>query len=61
MTLSDEQIKSFQDIYRRQFGKEISREEALEQGIKLVRLMRLIYQPMTENEQQQLQTRRNQT
>ncbi len=61
MTLSDEQIKSFQDIYRRQFGKEISREEALEQGIKLARLMRLIYQPMTEKEQQQLQTRRNQT
>ena len=59
--LSDEQIKQFQILYKKRFGKEISREEAYEQGAKLIRLIELIYKPMTEAEYQQLQERRRQT
>ena len=59
--LSDEQIKKFQIIYKKHFGKEISREEAYEQGAKLIRLVELIYKPMTEAEYQKLQERRRQT
>ena len=59
--LSDEQIKQFQMLYKKQFGKEISREEAYEKGAKLVRLVELIYKPMTENEYKQLQKRRKDT
>jgi len=59
--LSDEQIKQFQILYRNRFGKEISREEAYEKGVKLVRLVELIYKPMTEDEYKQLQKRRRET
>ncbi|MFA5158544.1 MAG: hypothetical protein WC451_05180 [Patescibacteria group bacterium] len=59
--LSDEQIKKFQALYKNRFGKEISREEAYEQGVKLLRLIEIIYKPMTEKEFQKLQERRKQT
>lgn len=53
--LSDEQITKYQTLYKTRFGKEISREEAFEQGVKLIRLIELIYKPMTTLEYQQLQ------
>jgi len=59
--LSDEQIIKYQTLYKNRFGKEISREVAYEQGATLIRLMELIYKPMSETEYQQLQERRQQT
>jgi hypothetical protein len=50
MHLEDEHIASFQRIYRERFGKDISREEALEKGTMLLRMVQLIYKPMTETE-----------
>jgi len=58
--LTDKQVSKFQEIYREQFGKEISREDALEKGARLVRLMQIIYQPITEQEFQELQNLRKQ-
>ncbi len=58
MILSDEQITRFQTLYKIRFDKEISREDAREQGMKLVNLMRLIYRPMTVAEYRKLQKRR---
>jgi len=59
--LSDEQIKKFQSLYKKRFGKEISQEEAYEKGAKLIRLIKLVYKPMTESEYKQLQKRRKDT
>ena len=59
--LSDEQITKFQTLYKKRFGKKISREEAYAKGAKLIRLFELIYKPMTETEYQQLQEHRRQT
>lgn len=56
--LSDEQIKSYQLLYKNRFGKEISQAEALEQGVKLIRLIELVYKPMTKDDFQKLQERR---
>lgn len=56
--LSNEQIAKFQTLYKNRFGKEIGKEEALEQGIKLVRLFEIIYKPMTKKEYGELQKRR---
>jgi hypothetical protein len=50
MVLTDEQIEKFQDIYFKRFGKEISKEDACEQGVKLIRLMQIVYNPITEQE-----------
>jgi len=59
--LSDEQITKYQTLYKNRFGKEISREEAYAQGVKLLRLIELTYLPMTEVEYQKLQERRRET
>lgn len=59
--LLDDQITKFQMLYKNRFGRDISREEAYEQGVKLIRLVELVYQPMTEAEYQRLQERRRET
>lgn len=59
--LSDKQITTYQALYKKRFGRELSREDALEQGTKLVRMMQLIYKPMTEEEYQMLEKRRKET
>lgn len=46
MQLSSEQISQFQLLYKKRFGKEISREEAIDKGIKLVRFVELILEPL---------------
>jgi len=56
--LTDEQVTKFQTIYRNRFGKEISRADALEKGARLVRLMQIVYQPITEQELLEFQKRR---
>lgn len=61
MVLDNEQITKFQTLYKSRFGKEISREEAYEKGIKLMRVVELTYKPMKEAEYQELQERRRQT
>jgi hypothetical protein len=59
MYLTDKQITKFQDIYRQSFGKELSREEALDKGIKLVRLMQITYKSMTKQEFDNIEKRRH--
>jgi hypothetical protein len=59
--LSDEQIKKFQELWLKRFGKKISREEAYEKGAKLMRLVELTYKPMTQDEYELLQKRRGET
>lgn len=56
--LTNEQIIKFQMLYKNRFGKEIGQKEALERGIKLLRLVELIYKPITREEYKQLQNRR---
>lgn len=56
--LTEEQITEFQEIYKRVFGEEISRAKALEEGIRLVSLMKIIYKPITKEEFKELQGKR---
>lgn len=59
--LSDEMIIRYQELVKKRFNREISREEAIESGEALLRLVELTYKPMTEEEYKQLQERRRQT
>jgi hypothetical protein len=61
MVLSDEDITKFQILYRDELGIEISKEDAYEKGIKLLRLMSIVYKPMTEKEYQVIQKHRKNT
>ena len=60
MHLTEEQITQFQTLYQKHFGLEISRERAYEEGIKLVRLMQLIYKPIKKEGCQKLLSHRYQ-
>lgn len=40
--LKEEQIKEFQRLYFERFGEEISREEAIEEGLSLIRLIAIV-------------------
>ena len=50
MQLSDEKIKKFQELYKQKFSEELSHEEAAEQYVKLVRLVQLVYVPITQED-----------
>jgi hypothetical protein len=53
--LSDKHISNFLKIYKEQFGVDISKEEALEQGTKLLQLVRTVYQPITLEEYEKIE------
>lgn len=59
MNLKDEHILEFQVLYKKHFGKDISKEDAYEQGIKLLRLVSLTYRPMTQTEFDAVRARQN--
>lgn len=40
--LNDKQIEEFREIYKKTFGKEISRDEAIEKGLSLIRFIALV-------------------
>jgi len=61
MKLTDQQITKFQAIYKARFHKDLDREKTYDMGIKLVRMMQIIYKPMTVADLEQLQERRRQT
>ena len=58
MVLSDDNIIAFQKLYKERFGKDISKEDAYEQGIKLLQLMSLVYRPMKLTEFEAIQARK---
>jgi Flp pilus assembly protein TadG len=61
MLLLDTDIKKFQELYKARFGMDISKDEALAKGTQLLRLMELVYKPMTKEEYELVQKRRIET
>jgi aldehyde:ferredoxin oxidoreductase len=61
MLLLDADIRKFQELYKARFGMDISKEEALAKGTQLLRLMELVYKPMTKEESEVIQKRRIET
>lgn len=50
MRLTDAQITKYQKIYKDTFGRPISKDKALEQGLALLRLVKVTTQPRKNNE-----------
>ena len=61
MHLTEKQVQKYKEIYKEVFGRDISKEKALEESTKLLRLVQLIYKPMTQEEFEALELRRKQT
>ena len=57
--LSDKKITVFQALYKKHFNEELSKEEAYEKAAKLLRMVQLVYRPITEKEYQEWESRRN--
>jgi len=43
--LTDKQIEKFQLLYKNKFKKDLSTEEAIEKGERLIRLIKAVYKP----------------
>ena len=56
--ISKEALNKFKVLYKEHFNKDISDQEALDKGTRLVGLMRAIYKPMTQKEYDAIQKRR---
>lgn len=55
--LSKEAVEEFKAIYKKQFKKDLTDQEALEKATSLINLMRIIYKPMTKDEYETVQKR----
>jgi hypothetical protein len=56
--LSEKRIAEFQALYKKHFGEDLSKEEAYEKGVRLIRMVQLVYRPITEKQYQEWQERR---
>lgn len=61
MQLTEEDIEEFQDLYERRFGKRIEKAEAHAKATSLIRLMHIVYRPLTDEEERIAQAVRQQT
>lgn len=50
MNLTNEDITKFQNLYKKYFGEEISKEEAYQKGMRLIRLLKIIIKNNQKNE-----------
>lgn len=51
MDLPDEHIAKFQRLYRKHFGETITREQAIEKGTRLIRLVKTVRRAKAEQQQ----------
>ena len=58
MMPTEEQIQKFRMIYKEKFGKELSDERAHIDAPRFLRLMQIVYQPMTHEEAAMVARRR---
>jgi hypothetical protein len=54
--INEIQAREFQKLFRREYGEELSLEESLEQGSKLVSLVEAVYRPIKSKSQENNQT-----
>lgn len=50
MQISDESIAEFQMLYKKHFGIEISKAQALEKGLRLVRMVEIVSRAVARKE-----------
>lgn len=55
--LSKEDVEKFRKIYRKNFGKEISYQDAYDSAIKLITLVKLVYRPIKKSDLEKLKAR----
>lgn len=47
MRLTDPQVSRFQELYKARFGCDLSKEQALAEGLKLLQVINITYKPVS--------------
>ncbi len=50
MQIPDKQLVKFQQLWKKRFNEEITKEKALEEGTKLINLVKVVYRPITKKQ-----------
>jgi hypothetical protein len=50
-------VQSYKELYRKKFDKDLSDEEALDQAMKLITLVKAIYKPITKEDYEKYKRR----
>lgn len=56
--ISKEELEKFKIIYKKEFDIDLSDQAALDKATELLRLIKVIYKPMSKNEYDNMQERR---
>lgn len=56
--ISEKDLDKFKKIYKEHFDIELSNQEALDKATKVLRLVEIVYKPMTKDDYEKVQTRR---
>ena len=59
--ISEKALEKFKTIYKKEFDIDLSDQDSLESATKLLRLVEIIYKPMTKEEYERVQKRREET
>ena len=59
--VSNKSLEKFKEIYKKRFGIELSNQDTLKKAIKCLRLVELVYKPITKEDYDSLQKRRKET
>ena len=59
--ISKESLEKFKKLYKDHFNIELSDEDVLEKATKCLRIVEIVYKPMTLKEYEALQKRRRET
>ena len=60
MNISEAQLTRFKVLYKQHFDEELSQKDAYEKALKLIRMMKLVYKPITREQYQQVIKRQQQ-
>lgn len=59
MSFSKKAIEEFKEIYRKEFGEEISDAQAEEMGENLIELFKIIYRPLPDSDTKKVDAQNN--
>ena len=60
-SINQKDIDEYRKVYKEKYGKDISNFEAREQLSKLVRMLEIVYQPITKEELKAFNSNKNKT
>ena len=59
MNLTDDNLLEFQTLYKKHFGTEITKEQALEKGLRLIRLVEAVSRVVADEQQETQNSAKN--